>query len=98
MNLTTWEMFKVNASLLWHKATFWVVTIWGLGKIYWDTMMTAQDHQAFYDLLPYGLGKFVPFVLFAVSYFVANGWPQPALAEKKAEKVASAIGDKLASQ
>lgn len=95
MQLTWWDKFKINASLLIHKGTFWVLTVWGMVKIYWDTMMTSEDHLAFYSSMPLGLGKFVPMAIFIVSYFIANGWPQPALADKKAEKTAAAIGAKI---
>jgi len=82
------DSFKVYFSVLHRYATVWVMAIWALAKLYWETQMTEVDHQAFYDLLPYGIGKFIPITLFIVSFFVAHGWPQPALEAKIEEKKA----------
>lgn len=91
--LTWWEMFKVNTSLLLHKGVAWVVSAWSLAAILWSLASDA-DKQALYDAVPFGLGRWVPLILALISYVVANGWPQPKLAEKKDEKVAAVVEKK----
>ena len=93
--LSWWDKFKINMSFVYHRAVFWVLSAWGLIHVYWDTMMTDQDHLAFYDMMPFGLGKLAPFIIFGVSYLIANGWPQPALKEKLAAKTDAVETDKL---
>lgn len=96
--LTWWETFKLNLHAWYQQATVWVLGVWGVIGIYWNTMMTEADHQSLYDMVPWGLGRFVPPALFAISYFAAHGWPQPKLEAKletaKVEAVANsaAIG------
>lgn len=80
--LTWWENFKLNLAHWYQYATVWVLSVWGIGELYWQTMVSDTDKQAIFDAVPFGLGKLVPVVLFAISYFAAHGWPQPALAAK----------------
>lgn len=80
--LSWWEKFKLNLSHWYAYAQAWVLGAWGIAAIYWNTMMSEPEHQALYDMVPWGLGKLVPPALFFVTYLGAHGWPQPALEEK----------------
>lgn len=82
MVLSWWETFKLNLSHIWAYATAWVLGMWGLIGVYWTTMMTDADHQGIYDMMPFGLGKAGPLIVFAITYIAAHGWPQPALEAK----------------
>lgn len=84
--LTWWDTFKINVSLLWRHAVAWVIGMWGIGYAYWLTLSPVEQ-QGYYDMAPFGLGKFAPLVLFIVSYIAAHGWPQPVLEQKLTEKV-----------
>lgn len=79
-----WIQFKANLKLAFAHAEVWVLSIWGIVEVYWQTMMSDADKTAFLDSMPFGLGKFLPLALFVVSYFVAHGWPQPKLDAKMA--------------
>lgn len=93
--LTFWDKFKLNLSHWYQRATYIVLGLWGVGLAVWNTMMTDADHQAVYALVPYGLGKFAPFVAFAITYVAANGWPQPALQAKITAKKEEVVQAKL---
>lgn len=95
MFLTWWDKFKISSLLIFHKGVAWVMSFWLVAKIYWDTMMTDADHQAFYGYMPFGLGHYAPILIFAITYFIANGWPQPVLAKKIEEKKSEMLSDKL---
>lgn len=94
--LSWWGKFKLNLAHWYQYATVWVLSVWGLVEVYWQTMMTNEEHQAFYAAVPFGLGKMAPFIIFAISYLVAHGFPQPAL-EKKIDASAEKAVDKALS-
>jgi len=92
--LSWWEKFKLNLKHLWAYATVWVLTLWGGAYAYWVTLSDAE-HTAFYDAVPFGLGKFGPLFVFAATYIAAHGWPQPVLEEKNEASKVAAVEKKL---
>lgn len=93
--LSWWGKTKLNLVAWYQYSTVWVLAAWGGVIVYWQTMMTETDHAAFFAAVPFGLGKFGPFIAFGVTYIAAHGWPQPKLEAKIETAKADAVDKAL---